>query len=161
MDHVEALLHLHKTYDLCSGGHKVFLMGFSMGANLMTNAIAHIDSEITHNLAGFKQQYGLEKVPTFTAACIVQAPFRTWLTYKSLSQAANGFFDKVLTGNLCRVLLKHESKMKDRVKEVCGVDIASTIEAWKKEPKKCMNLQYWDDTFQYKLFGFDSTDDYR
>ena len=148
MDYVEPLIYLHKKYKLSEGSQKAFLIGFSMGANLMSNALAHIDSTVKSDK------------PLFQGAIIVQAPIRMWMCYHTIATAANGLFNKALSESLCRLMMSHEPVLKEEVRRVCGVDLQETIELWRQSPSEYMTLRRFDDTFTCPLNGFESPDDY-
>jgi predicted alpha/beta-fold hydrolase len=89
----EPLISMHERF--CKNSdQKSFLIGFSMGANVLTNAIGEIDSE--------------HKGALYDGACIIQCPMRIWIGYKTLSTSLFGFYNYALCSKFVSLYIEHE-----------------------------------------------------
>lgn len=139
----EPLLSIYERFRKNSS-QKCFVIGFSMGASILTNALAQIDRE--HN------------GPLFDGACIVQAPMKIWVCHQTLSTSLGGLYDRVLSRKYTDLMLDQEDALKDEVKKVCGVDLRQQLEEWRRTGN--MNFKNVDIVFTSKLYGFKDVDDY-
>lgn len=68
-DVIEPLLSIYERFGKNSD-QKCYVIGFSMGASMLTNALGEIDKE--------------HGGPLYDGACIIQAPMKIWMSYKAM-----------------------------------------------------------------------------
>lgn len=102
---------LQSIYERFCKGHdqKSFVLGFSMGASILTNALGKLDSKNGHAM--------------FDGACIIQAPFRVKISYKTLEKSCGGLYNFFLSNKFSSLLLGHEYALKDKVQKLCDFDL--------------------------------------
>ena len=135
-DVIEPLLSIYERFGKNSN-QKCYVIGFSMGASMVANALGTIDRE--------------HGGPLYDGACIIQCPLKIWICYKSLSSACFGLYDRNLGMKYSGLMLDHEYALKDEVKKVCNVDLREQLKSW---GFRGTTFKKVDTVFTSKLFGF-------
>lgn len=141
-DVLEATQVLFKKY-VNGTNRKVFAVGFSMGANILSILLGHISDG---NQSGIK----------FDGACIIQAPMRLWIALQGLHNSLFGLYNLSMGHKLKKLLLTHEEEMNQEVKKISGQSIRQMFDRW---PLFKTTMKQVDEEITSKLFNYADSED--
>jgi predicted alpha/beta-fold hydrolase len=98
-------------YNKYCQNRKVYAVGTSMGANILSN------------MMGFAEEDCF-----IDGACVVQAPIKKWECSETIRTSMFGVYNKALGSNLKKAFLKHEPMLKDVFREKVGFDMLEYVE---------------------------------
>ncbi|CDW89740.1 embryogenesis-associated protein emb8-like [Stylonychia lemnae] len=114
----------------------IFLVGNSLGANLLANYLGEEGQQCP-----------------VKAACCVQPPMKIWVFSQTIRNTLYGFYDKVVAANLKKKFKHFAPGLRDRYKNELGIDIDQAI----KDVKSSLDLDFTT----AKAFGYESPEDYQ
>jgi len=113
-DVIEPIKSVYKKY-VQEDNRKLFVVGFSMGASILTNALSRMTEPEDPKIAG---------------AIVINCPFRIWICYEtSLSRSCCGLYNYILSKKYSDLYIDKEDDMKDIVKEKCDIDLRKTLQS--------------------------------
>jgi predicted alpha/beta-fold hydrolase len=127
----EAIEHISRTH----ADRDIYLLGFSIGANILANYLANLG----------------DKVPAKAAMCVGN-PYDLIKVSEEIPHKLFGLYNKVLTDNLKRKITQHLETLRP-LGEKLNIDLEDFV-------RTCTTIRQIDETLTCTQFGYESVEEY-